>query len=74
MTKLETESKEESEIGLGKIIEVCGDFYVLKKRIAYFIDYTVYVVVTAKNKVFQRSNLNATYFNCALTKVVKCVQ
>ena len=43
MTKLETESREESESGLDKIIEVCGDLYKLRKRIAYLVAFTEYV-------------------------------
>ena len=74
MNKLEAEFRKKSEREFDKAVKVFGDLYTLKKRIAYSVAFTDYFVATAKNKEFQRLNLKAAYFKCALTKVVKYEQ
>jgi len=74
ITRLENESREDYENGTTRLIEASGNRYTLKKRVAYLVAFTEYVVAKTKGHDFQKPELNASYLDCAFVKAVKYIQ
>ena len=74
MTLLEEKSRENCENGLVEVIESANNLYTLKKRFAYLLAFTEYLVAKSRKALFVRPVLNATYLVRALVKAVEYVQ
>ena len=74
MTLPEEKSRENCENGLIKIIESANNLYTLKKRFAYLLAFTEYLVAKSRKALFVRPVLNATNLDRALVKAVKYFQ
>ena len=63
-----------SQYGLDKLIDSASSLYILKKRLAYLVAFTQFVVDKAKGIKFVKPDLNVTYLDLAFIKAVKYVQ
>ena len=63
-----------SQYGLDRLIDSAGSLYILKKRLAYLVAFTEFVVDKAKGIKFIKPDLNVTYLDLAFIKTVKYVQ
>ena len=60
------------EVGaLEKLIEVTPDLYASKKRCAYLVAFTEFVVAKAKGNTFTKPKLDVTYLDNIFIKIVK---
>ena len=63
-----------SQYGLDKLTDSVSSLYILKKRLAYLVAFTQFVVDKAKGIKFKKPDLNVTYLDLAFIKAVKYVQ
>ena len=63
-----------SQYDLDKLIDSASSLYILKKRLAYLVAFTQFVVGKAKGIKFIKPDLNVTYLDFAFIKAVKYVQ